>query len=152
MPPLVIMWLVAIVVFAILEAATSALVSIWFVFGSAAGMIAALCGVDFWTQFFIFLAVSAVVLAVVRPIAKRYFAPHKVSTNYDRYIGATVPVTETIDNIHGTGAVKISGVEWTARSGTGDIIVKDSLVKITAIEGVKLLVVPEETTIQEGVK
>lgn len=149
MPPLVIMWLAAIVVFAVLEAATAALVSIWFVVGSVAGLILALCDVGFWTQFLVFLIISALVLAVVRPIAKKYLTPKKVSTNYDRYIGSTAIVTETIDNIHSTGAVKISGVEWTARSDSGEVIHKDSLVRITAIEGVKLIVVPE-TTVKEG--
>ena len=149
MPPLVIMWLAAIVVFAVLEAATAALVSIWFVVGSVAGLILALCDVGFWTQFLVFLIISALVLAVVRPIAKKYLTPKKVSTNYDRYIGSTAIVTETIDNIHSTGAVKISGVEWTARSDSGEVIHKDSLVRITAIEGVKLIVVPE-TPVKEG--
>ncbi|MBE6991471.1 MAG: NfeD family protein [Ruminococcaceae bacterium] len=149
MPPLVIMWLAAIVVFAVLEAATAALVSIWFVVGSVVGLILALFGIEFQIQFLVFLIVSALVLAVVRPIARKYLTPKKVSTNYDRYIGSAAIVTETIDNIHSTGAVKIGGVEWTARAESGEIIPKDSLVKITAIEGVKLLVVPE-TTVKEG--
>lgn len=149
MPPLAIMWLAAIVVFAVLEAATSALVSVWFMVGSVAGLILALCGVEFWTQFLVFLIVSAIVLAVVRPIVRKFVTPKKVNTNYDRYIGSTAIVTETIDNIHSTGAVKISGVEWTARSDSGKVIDKDSLVRISAIEGVKLIVVPE-TTVKEG--
>lgn len=149
MPPQVIIWLAAIVAFAVLEAATAALVSVWFIAGSVGGLIVALCGGGFWTQFIVFLIVSALVLAVVRPIAKKYLTPRRVSTNYDRYIGSTALVTERIDNIHSTGAVKISGVEWTARSDSGEVIEKDSQVKITAIEGAKLLVVPE-INVKEG--
>ncbi len=142
MPPLVLLWLGAIIVFAILEAATAALVSIWFVAGSVGGLILALCGAGFWVQFLVFLIISALVLAVVRPIAKKYLTPKKVSTNYDRCIGTTAVVTETIDNLQSTGAIKVSGVQWTARSTTGQVIPAGELAKIISIEGVKLLVEP----------
>ena len=46
MPPMEWIWLAALVIFAILEAATSTLVSLWFIGGSLTAMIAALCGAE----------------------------------------------------------------------------------------------------------
>ena len=49
-------------------------------------------------------------------------------------------VCEDIDNLAGTGAVKLDGKEWTARSDSGANIPSGSVVKVRRIEGVKLIV------------
>ena len=43
---------------------------------------------------------------------------------------------------HETGAVRLSGVEWTARSADGSPVAVGTVVRIDAIEGVKLIVTP----------
>ena len=57
-------------------------------------------------------------------------------------------VTAAIDNLRGEGAVKIGGVEWSARSADDTPIEKDAVVRVTKIEGVKVFVelVKEEAT------
>ena len=45
-----IVWIAAMVVFGVVEAVTVGLVSIWFVLGSAAGLIAAICEAPIWLQ------------------------------------------------------------------------------------------------------
>ena len=64
-------------------------------------------------------------------------------TNADRVLGQTARVTETIDNTVPTGAVYADGKTWTARSASGRVIPKDTLVKVQRMEGVRLFVEEE---------
>mgnify|MGYP001192874616 CR=1 FL=1 len=123
-------WVVALVVFLIVEAVTAGLVSIWFVFGSLVALICAALGAAVWLQIFWFVIVSVATLVLTRPLVKRYVDSRSVATNADR-----------IDNLAATGAVKLDGVVWTARS-TDDAVAIEAGERVTvrAIEGVKLIV------------
>ena len=134
-------WVVALVVFLIVEAVTAGLVSIWFVFGSLVALICAALGAAVWLQIFWFVIVSVATLVLTRPLAKRYVDSRSVATNADRSIGRAAVVTERIDNLAATGAVKLDGVVWTARS-TDDAVAIETGERVTvrAIEGVKLIV------------
>lgn len=133
-------WLGAAVVFGIVEALTAGLVSIWFVAGSAAALIGAFLGAGLGVQVALFVAVSAVALAVTRPLVRRYTAGKAVPTNLDRVLGDSGKVTETIDNENSTGAVYVDGKTWTARSDDGSVIPAGTVVEILRMEGVKLFV------------
>ena len=133
-------WIVLIVALVVIEAVTVQLVTIWFAVGAVGGLIASAFNLDIWLQVLIFVAVSAITLLVTRPLVKRFTETHKEPTNADRYIGQTAVVTETIDNIHGKGAVVIGGLEWTARTADGSEVEKDALVTVEKIEGAKLIV------------
>ena len=135
-----IIWLALLIVFAITEGVTVALVSIWFMGGALAALIAALCGAEVWLQVVLFFGVSIVLLLCLRPLSKRLLKQKKVATNADSNIGKEAIVTEEIDNLQGKGAVKIAGVEWSARSEDGSVIEKDAVVRILRIEGVKVCV------------
>lgn len=138
-----VIWIAAIVVFGIAEAATAGLVSIWFVGGSAAALIAAAFDGPLWLQGVLFLLVSAALLVATRPLARR-MREKVVPTNADRVLHHNARVTETIDNAHSTGAVYIDGKTWTARSEDGTVIAKDTMAEVVRMEGVKLYVVPEK--------
>lgn len=135
-----VVWLCLLVFFAITEAVTVGLVSVWF----AAGALVALLGTFFtsniWIQIFLFLLVSCVTMAVLRPLARKYVLPTVVPTNADRVIGRQAVVTEAIDNLNGKGAVVVFGVAWTARSEDGTPIAEGTTVTVNRIEGVKLFV------------
>ena len=137
----IIFWVVALVVFLIVEAVTAGLVSIWFVFGSLVALICAALGAAVWLQIFWFVLVSVATLVLTRPLVKRYVDSRSVATNADRSIGRAAVVTERIDNLAATGAVKLDGVVWTARS-TDDAVAIEAGERVTvrAIEGVKLIV------------
>ena len=137
----IIFWVVALVVFLIVEALTAGLVSIWFVFGSLVALICAALGAAIWLQLFWFVIVSVATLVLTRPLVKRYVDSRSVATNADRCIGRTAVVTARIDNLAATGAVKLDGVVWTARS-TNDAVAIETGERVTvrAIEGVKLIV------------
>ena len=133
-------WIVATVAFAALEAATVGLVSIWFALGSVCALVAAALNASFWIQLIVFIAVSAVVLAFLRPVARKYLKVRARPTNADKVLGTLCPVTEAIDNIAGTGAVTAGGKEWTARSASGAPIPAGERVRAVAIRGVTLIV------------
>lgn len=135
-----VLWLVLLIVFAVLEASTVSLVSLWFMGGALTALIAALCGAEIWLQVVLFFVVSIALLLCLRPLSKKLLKKRKVATNADSNIGKTAVVTETIDNLRGTGAVKISGVEWSARSVDDSVLEKDAVVRILRIEGVKVCV------------
>ncbi|WP_243208492.1 NfeD family protein [Oscillibacter hominis] len=139
-PVMTIVWLVAIVVFAVVEAVTAGLVSIWFVAGSLAALIAAIAGASELVQVILFVAVSAIALAATRPLVKKYARGKAVPTNLDRVIGETGKVTEDINNENATGAVYVDGKTWTARSDDGTVIPAGEQVRIVKMEGVRLFV------------
>lgn len=138
-------WLALLGSFIVVEAATVALVSIWFIGGSAAALIFALFDLPLWSQIAAFVAVSAILLVCLRPFLKKYINSKKVNTNVDALIGQRAVVTEDIDNLQGHGTVKVGGAVWTARSANGAPILKDTVVIIRKIEGVKAFVEPAET-------
>lgn len=133
-------WIGLIVIFVIVEAATVQLVTVWFAVGGIAGLIAYTFGLEIWMQILIFAVVSAVALAVTRPFVKRFTKGRKQPTNADRYIGQEATVTEPISNELSKGAVRIGGLEWTARTVDNSEVDKGERVSVEAIEGAKLLV------------
>ena len=136
------LWFALLVIFVVAEAATVNMVSAWFAIGSLASLITALLGGKMWLQVVVFLVVSAVMLALLRPIAKKYFTPKLTRTNVDALAGKTCLCVTAIDNLAGAGQVKIGDVEWTARSTTGEAIPAGTEVKIDRVEGVKVYVTP----------
>ena len=134
------LWLGAAVLFGVAEALTAGLVSIWFVAGAAAALLAALLGLGLPAQVAVFIAVSAAALAATRPLVRRFTRGGTVATNADRALGQTGKVTEDIDNVSSTGAVYVDGKTWSARSADGSVIPAGVTVKVLRMEGVRLFV------------
>ena len=65
-------WIAAIIIVGVAEAATAGLTSIWFVLGGVAGLIAAVCGGPVWLQVGLFFAVSIAALAFIIYSVKFY--------------------------------------------------------------------------------
>lgn len=138
--PMQAIWGALLLLFLIVEGATAGLASIWFALGALVALLASLLHAPLWLQIVLFCVVSVATLILTRPLARKYINGRSQATNADRVIGATGRVTETIDNIAGTGAVFIGGKVWTARTKTEEIIPENTLVRADAIEGVKLIV------------
>lgn len=136
-------WIAAIIIFGVAEAATAGLTSIWFVLGGVAGLIAAVCGGPVWLQVGLFFAVSIAALAFTRPLVVKLMKKDIKPTNADRVLNNVDRVTERIDNALPSGAVYIDGKTWTARSADGEVIEPDAAVRILRMEGVKLIVQKE---------
>jgi membrane protein implicated in regulation of membrane protease activity len=148
MSPMAWFWLVALVIFAVAEAATVGLVSIWFAGGALVALIATGCGAPIWLQVLLFLAVSGIMLAMLRPFVRRMSKPSKTETNAGRHIGREALVMEEINNLTGTGAIKLDGITWTARSESGEVIPVGTTIVVRRIEGVKVFVAPAEKTVK----
>lgn len=135
-------WFILFVVFVVAEIATAgSLVSIWFCFGALAAMFAAMGGVSLTIQAVIFIAVSIILLILTKPFAKKILNGRIEATNAPALIGKHGIVTEEINNIEASGAVKVDGKIWTARSAREKEIIKEGAeVKILEIRGVKLIV------------
>lgn len=139
---MVYVWLGLIVAFIAVEAATVNLVSIWFIGGAVAGLVCAILDVSALLQWAVFIAVSAGLLALLRPVLKKYLRVKPTKTNADRLVGQEALVTEQIDNLRETGAIRINGVLWTAKSADDTQIPIGTRVVIERIEGAKVYVKP----------
>lgn len=135
-----IFWLAAFIVFAVGEAVTVGLVSVWFAVGALAALFATALGAGLWLQITVFLGVSALALALFKPLSTKFLKPKVSATNADRVIGAQALVTETINNTQAQGQVKVSGQVWSARAAQDVVIPAGRDVKILRIEGVKVIV------------
>ncbi len=137
----VIAWLIALIVFLVIEAVTVTLVCVWFAGGALIGMLAAALQAPLWLQIILFLLVSILLLIYTRPIAMKHFNKNREKTNASGVIGKQAIVTREIDNLHGEGKVTVSGQEWSARNTEGDkVIPEGTIVTVEEIKGVKLMV------------
>lgn len=145
-----ILWLVLMFLFVSMELATVSMTSLWFAAGALVAVIASLLHVPVAVQVVLFIAVSGACLWLLRPMVKKYFTPKLTKTNVDAMIGREGIVTAQVDNLQATGTVKLSGLEWSARSSSGDTIASGVRVRVDRIEGVKVYVTPvEDKIIQE---
>lgn len=136
------LWLVLLVVFFLAEAATVSVVSLWFAAGALVALLASVLHAPFWLQGLAFFVVSVALLLALRPIVKRFFTPRITRTNVDAVLGTQGIVLLKVDNLQATGTVKLGGMDWTARSTSGEPIPEGTTVKVDKVEGVKVFVSP----------
>ena len=139
-----IIWFVLLVAFLMIESSTVAMVSIWFAAGALVALILSLLQAQLWVQVAAFLVVSCALLAGLRPFVRKFITPKIVKTNVDSVVGSTGLVTCAIDNLQAKGQVKLGGMEWTARSASGEPIAEGTLITVLKVEGVKVIVAPAE--------
>jgi Membrane protein implicated in regulation of membrane protease activity len=118
----------------IVEAVTINLVSIWFALGGIFAIVGDLLGATPIQQIFIFAISSIIIIAITRPLAKKYAKGKITKTNLDRAVGKHCLVTETItaDN---KGEAKVMGNLWLASSLNNEIIEAGEYAEVVAIEG-----------------
>jgi len=129
-------WAAAVVVFLILEMFTPTLVFLSLVGGSVAAGIYSLVSPDaYYWQIGVFLAVSAILLPLTRPLAKRLTRDDAQKSNVDALKEKTGIVIKPIDPDLG-GQVKVEGEVWNAQAD--EPIELDQKVTIVSITGTKL--------------
>ena len=142
---MVVVWLIVMIIMIVFEIISLGLTSIWFAGGALVALILAALKLPLWLQIVAFVVASILLLFITRPIAKKYLNKHVTKTNAESLIGSTAVVSQDIDNIMSTGEAMINGMPWMARSVDDKTkILKGTLVKITDIQGVKLIVKAEE--------
>lgn len=136
-----IFWLVALVLFILIEIVTMGLTTIWFAGGALLAVIASALGLPLAVQIVLFFAVSFILLYFTRPMAVKYFNKDRVKTNAESLVGRQAIVISEIDNLQGIGQVTVGGMEWSARTAEAGVKLDvGSVVNIIAINGVKLIV------------
>lgn len=138
-------WLVALLIFVVLELISMGLTTIWFAGGALVAYILNVAGANEVIQIIAFLVVSFVLLFFTRPLARKMMEKNTVKTNADAVVGKFARVTQTIDNIKGTGRAIVDGEEWMARSENDTVTFEvDELVTVLSVEGVKIIVKVKE--------
>ena len=142
------LWFALMAIFVIVEAACPFhLVSIWFAVGALVATVIGLLGGEFWLQATAFLVVSVGLLIALWPLTKKFLNPKVTATNVDALIGTQGYVTAAVDNLNAVGQVKLGGMEWAARSTTGETIDAGTLVTVDRVEGVKVFVTPVKESV-----
>ena len=136
------MWIVALILFGVAEAATVAIVSIWFILGALVAIGLALLGVPVLLQILVFLGVSFGTLALCRKSIISSMGQKKIA--HDEAQAALVGKTGVLSlpiSPASEGQAVINGVPWTARDVDPDMsIEKDTRVVVCRQEGVYIYV------------
>ncbi|RBY97768.1 NfeD family protein [Blastococcus sp. TF02-8] len=134
-------WLIGAVVLAVGEVLTVDLVLLMLAGGALGGMAAALLGGGAVVQVIAFIAVSGLLMAGVRPIARRHLENRtpRQPDGVETFIGRTATVTEAVGR-HG-GRVRMGADEWSARTEqSADSYAVGATVRILAIDGATAVV------------
>jgi membrane protein implicated in regulation of membrane protease activity len=135
-------WLIAAVVFGVGEIFTLSFFLAPFAGGAAIAALVAAAGGGAIASAAVFLLVSLVLLAGLRPIATRHLRqPAQLRTGTAALVGRTVTVVERIANSEDVGCVRIDGEVWRARAyDEDDVIEAGKRVQVLEIRGATALV------------
>ena len=122
-----ILWLVAVVAFIVVEAATTALVSVWFAVGAAAAMLVSFFDVGFGWQM------------LPRLISRRGAHRAPVTNGSPLTIGKQGVVLVAIEPGL-PGRVRVDGLDWQARAEV--TLPQGTRCKVVAVDGAILIVAP----------
>ncbi|HEX4467697.1 MAG TPA: NfeD family protein [Solirubrobacteraceae bacterium] len=138
-----VIWLVAACVLGVGEMHQGGFYLAPFAVGAGLAAVAGLVGLGALVSAIVFLAVSALVFATLRPVAQRHRRlPPSIRTGAAALVGRPALVLERIANQEGVGCVKIDGGEvWTARSyDEHEVIPAGERVEVVEIRGATALV------------
>ena len=139
---MIVIWLAVALVMLVIEALTVGLATIWFAAGALVALLAALLDFSVAVQIVLFLAVSICLLVFTRKIFVEKLKAGSEKTNVDALVGEKGVVVSPI-HPYEVGQVKVGGQVWSAvGKNPEETFAADQLVKINAIEGVKLVVTP----------
>jgi membrane protein implicated in regulation of membrane protease activity len=112
-----VVWLVASVIFAAGEIATTSFFLAPFAIGALVAAVAALVGAPAAVAWGLFAVVTAGTFLFVRPVARRHLTQgpaHRTGTA--ALIGRSAIVLERVSHDDASGCVKLEGETWTARA------------------------------------
>ena len=134
-------WLIAAGIFFIIEMATIGFLVFWLGIGALLAMVTSFFTDSIFIQSLVFVVTSTLLLIFTRPLVNKFIKiPKEVKTNAYSIIGKKGIVTSKINNIEGTGQIKMDGEIWSAKSATDEDIPENTEVEIVEIDGVKAVV------------
>jgi membrane protein implicated in regulation of membrane protease activity len=137
-----VLWVIAAAVLGIGEMLTTSFFLAPFALGAALAAVVDAAGGGGLPAWIVFVLVSLLTLAFVRPIARSHMrVPPQIRTGSAALIGKQAIVLERIVNDEGVGCVKIDGEVWTARAFDEDeVIERGTRVQVIDIKGATALV------------
>jgi membrane protein implicated in regulation of membrane protease activity len=141
-----VLWLIAAVLLAVGEIATMGFFLAPFAAGALVAALVSAAGIGGTAiELVVFLVVSVVALAALRPLARshRRMAP-QIRTGTAALVGQHATVLERIANHEGVGCVRLEGEVWTARAYDEDEVIEEGRrVQVMEIRGATALVSEE---------
>lgn len=129
-----VIWVVAACVLAVGEIASVSFFLGPFAGGAVIAAVVSLIGGGWVASTLVFLVVSVLLLAFLRPVARRHRRqPPALRTGAAALIGRPAVVLERISNDEGLGVARIDGEVWTARAFDEDRVIEPGE-KVTVIE------------------
>jgi membrane protein implicated in regulation of membrane protease activity len=137
-----VLWLIAAAIFGVGEIATLGFFLAPFAGGALIAAIVAAAGAGMLVSWVVFLVVSVVLLAALRPIARSHRRqPPQLRTGTAALVGHSAVVVERISNDEGVGCVRLDGEIWTARAYDEDEVFEPGArVQVMEIRGATALV------------
>jgi len=136
-------WLILAGLLFVGEIVTTGFILFWFGVSAVVAAILAFAGVNLYIQGVVFVLTAVILIVFTRPLTKTLLNPKDIPSNVFAIIGKMGKVVQEIDNVQGTGQVKISGEVWSAESEDGAGITVDTQVEVIKVEGVRLIVKPK---------
>ena len=134
-------WLIAAGIFFIIEMATIGFLVFWLVIGPLLALVTIFITDNIFIQALVFVITSTLLLIFTRPLVNKFIKiPKEIKTNAYSIIGKKGIVISKINNIEGTGQIKMDGEIWSAKSATDEDIPENTEVEIVEIDGVKAVV------------
>ena len=110
-------WLIAAGIFFIIEMATIGFLVFWLGIGAILAMLTSFITDSILIQSLVFVITSTLLLIFTRPLVDKFIkVPKEIKTNAYSIIGKKGIVISKINNIEGTGQIKIGGEVWSAKS------------------------------------
>jgi membrane protein implicated in regulation of membrane protease activity len=137
-----VLWLIAAAVFGVGEIATLGFFLAPFAGGALIAALVAAAGAGLLISWVVFLVVSVVLLAALRPIARSHRRQSPLlRTGTAALVGHSAVVVERISNDEGVGCVRLEGEIWTARAYDEDEVIEaGARVQVLEIRGATALV------------
>ena len=127
------MWLVAAIVFFIIEAIVPGLISLWFGIAAMITMILSSFIKNFLYEFYVFIVLSGIIFLLTKKISKSW-RTRKIE-QVDRIIGSIVEISDINDK--GFYEIYLDGKNWTGKCI--DSLEVGEKAKVIKIEGIKLI-------------
>ena len=142
-------WAALAIIFFVAEVFTMGFFLVCFGIGAVAAALLAVLGVGVIWQLIVFIGVSLVALAFLRPLAVRMTNHVANPGGIDRVIGKQAIVLEDVNPHAATGRVRIEREEWRADT-YGPAIAKGTLVVVMEVTGTRVMVVPVSAVAQDA--
>lgn len=139
--PLWAIWLILCGIFLLIEIFNISFLLIWPGIGSFFAFIASILGASIEVQIAVFAITTTIMIIFMKPLVKKLFKnKDDTKMNNNAMIGKKGIVIKEINPLEETGQVKVAGELWSAITLDNTKIQINEIVKVTKVEGVKLVV------------